>query len=68
MGPGLPRELRLDNYDVVIDEGKLTQAFVNSVIYTVFATVLCVVLRHGRRVRAGAGTAPGSTVCSTCSS
>ena len=42
MGPGLPRDLRFDNYDVVIDEGKLTQAFVNSMVYTVFATVLCV--------------------------
>ncbi len=42
MGPGLPRDLRLDNYDVVIDEGKLSQAFVNSMVYTVFATVLCV--------------------------
>ena len=44
MGPGLPRELRWDNYDVVIKEGKLAQAFVNSVIYTGFATVLCVIL------------------------
>ena len=43
MGPGLPRDLRFDNYNVVIDEGKLSQAFVNSMIYTVFATVLCVV-------------------------
>ena len=29
---------------MVIEEGKLARAFVNSVIYTVFATVLCVVL------------------------
>ena len=42
MSPGLPRDLRFDNYNVVIDEGKLSQAFVNSMIYTVFATVLCV--------------------------
>ncbi len=27
MGAGLPRELRWENYDVVIEEGKLTQAF-----------------------------------------
>ena len=53
MGPGLPRDLRFDNYDVVIEEGKLSQAFVNSVIYTVLATVLCVRVRHGRRIRAG---------------
>ena len=38
------RELRWDNYDVVIEEGKLAQAFINSMIYTVFATVLCVLL------------------------
>jgi raffinose/stachyose/melibiose transport system permease protein len=44
MGAGLPRELMFDNYDVVIEEGKLAQAFVNSMIYTVFATVLCVLL------------------------
>jgi raffinose/stachyose/melibiose transport system permease protein len=44
MGPGLPRELHFGNYDVVIEEGKLAQAFVNSVIYTVCATVLCVLL------------------------
>jgi raffinose/stachyose/melibiose transport system permease protein len=44
MGPGLPAELRFDNYDVVIEEGKLGQAFVNSMIYTVFATALCVLL------------------------
>jgi len=44
MGAGLPKELRWDNYHVVIEEGKLAQTFVNSVIYTVFATVLCVLL------------------------
>lgn len=44
MGAGLPTELRFDNYDVVIEEGKLTQAFVNSMIYTVLATALCVLL------------------------
>jgi len=44
MGAGLPKELRWDNYHVVIEEGKLTQTFLNSVIYTVFATVLCVLL------------------------
>jgi raffinose/stachyose/melibiose transport system permease protein len=44
MGPGLPRELRWDNYDVVIEQGKLAQTFVNSVIYTISATVLCVLL------------------------
>jgi raffinose/stachyose/melibiose transport system permease protein len=44
MGPGLPSEVRWGNYTVVIDEGKLTQTFVNSVIYTVFATLLCIFL------------------------
>lgn len=44
MGPGLPSELRWSNYDVVIEEGKLAQAFVNSVIYTVLATLLCILL------------------------
>ena len=68
MGPGLPRDLRFDNYDVVIDEGKLTQAFVNSMIYTVFATVLCVVRARRPPRSCSPGTAPGSTVCSTCSS
>jgi raffinose/stachyose/melibiose transport system permease protein len=44
MGPGLPKQVRWDNYNVVIEEGKLAQAFRNSLIYTVSATVLCVVL------------------------
>lgn len=44
MGAGLPRELRFDNYGTVIEEGKLGRAFVNSMIYTGFATVLCLVL------------------------
>lgn len=42
MGVELPAGWHLDNYLTVIDEGKLGQAFANSVIYTVFATVLCV--------------------------
>ncbi len=42
MGPALPSGLHLDNYLTVIDEGKLGQAFRNSVVYTGFATVLCV--------------------------
>jgi raffinose/stachyose/melibiose transport system permease protein len=44
MGPGLPQELRWGNYNLVIEQGKLARTFVNSVIYTVFATVLCVLL------------------------
>jgi raffinose/stachyose/melibiose transport system permease protein len=44
MGPGLPNELRWGNYRLVIEEGKLAQTFVNSVLYTVFATLLCVFL------------------------
>lgn len=42
MGVDLPATWHFDNYLTVIDEGKLGQAFVNSVIYTVLATVLCV--------------------------
>jgi raffinose/stachyose/melibiose transport system permease protein len=44
MGVELPTSMHFDNYLTVIDEGKLGQAFTNSVIYTVFATVLCVLL------------------------
>lgn len=42
MGADLPSSWHFDNYLAVIDEGKLGQAFANSMIYTVFATVLCV--------------------------
>lgn len=42
MGVDLPDSWHFDNYLTVIDEGKLGQAFANSMIYTVFATVLCV--------------------------
>jgi raffinose/stachyose/melibiose transport system permease protein len=42
MGVGLPTDLHFDNYATVIEEGKLAQAFLNSVVYTVFATVLCI--------------------------
>ena len=34
MGPGLPTELRFDNFGIVIEDGKLGRAFVNSMIYT----------------------------------
>jgi raffinose/stachyose/melibiose transport system permease protein len=44
MGPGLPTELRFDNYGTVIEEGKLGRAFINSVIYTGAATLLCLLL------------------------
>jgi raffinose/stachyose/melibiose transport system permease protein len=44
MGAGLPAGLRWDNYDRVIEEGRLARTFVNSVIYTTFATALCVLL------------------------
>lgn len=44
MGVGLPENWRFENYLAVIDEGKLGQAFTNSVIYTVLGTVLCVLL------------------------
>jgi raffinose/stachyose/melibiose transport system permease protein len=43
MGAGLPSDPQFGNYRVVIEQGKLEQAFINSVIYTVFATLLCVV-------------------------
>ena len=42
MGVDLPTSWHFENYLAVMDEGKLGQAFANSVIYTVFATVLCV--------------------------
>ncbi len=42
MGVDLPTSWQFDNYLTVIDEGKLGQAFANSLIYTVLATVLCV--------------------------
>lgn len=44
MGAGLPTELRWDNYDRVIEEGRLARTFFNSVIYTTLATTLCVFL------------------------
>lgn len=42
MGVDLPTNWHFENYLTVIDEGRLGQAFTNSVIYTVFATALCV--------------------------
>jgi raffinose/stachyose/melibiose transport system permease protein len=42
MGMGLPDDPQFRNYDIVIEEGKLGRAFFNSVLYTVSATVLCV--------------------------
>ena len=42
MGVDLPASWHFDNYLAVIDEGGLGQAFANSVLYTVLATVLCV--------------------------
>ncbi|MGC2241759.1 MAG: carbohydrate ABC transporter permease [Acidimicrobiia bacterium] len=42
MGVDFPTSWQFDNYLTVIDEGKLGQAFANSLIYTVLATVLCV--------------------------
>ncbi|MGA9595456.1 MAG: carbohydrate ABC transporter permease [Acidimicrobiia bacterium] len=42
MGVELPKGLHLDNYLTVIDEGKLGQAFTNSVLYTGLATILCI--------------------------
>ena len=42
MGIGLPDSPKFGNYDVVIEEGKLGRAFFNSALYTVSATVLCV--------------------------
>jgi len=44
MGAGVPTEMRWDNYDRVIEEGRLARTFVNSMIYTVFGTVLCLLL------------------------
>ncbi|MGB8361514.1 MAG: carbohydrate ABC transporter permease [Acidimicrobiia bacterium] len=44
MGVDLPENWHFENYLAVIDEGKLGQAFTNSVIYTVLGTVLCVLL------------------------
>lgn len=42
MGVELPTDLHFDNFVTVIDEGKLAQAFLNSALYTVLATILCV--------------------------
>ena len=42
MGVEFPNSLHLDNYLTVIDEGKLGQAFTNSVLYTGLATILCI--------------------------
>ena len=47
MGAGLPTELRFDNYGTVIEDGKLGRAFVNSMIYTGGATLLCLLLATG---------------------
>jgi raffinose/stachyose/melibiose transport system permease protein len=44
MGVDLPENWHFENYLAVIDEGKLGQAFTNSMIYTVLGTVLCVLL------------------------
>ena len=44
MGVALPENWHFENYLAVIDEGKLGQAFTNSLIYTVLGTVLCVLL------------------------
>jgi len=44
MGVDLPAELQWQNFSTVIDQGKLVGAFLNSLLYSVGATVLCVTL------------------------
>lgn len=42
MGIGLPISIHWENYLTVIEEGKLAQAFANSLLYAVSANVICV--------------------------
>jgi raffinose/stachyose/melibiose transport system permease protein len=44
MGVGLPAIPQWQNYAIVIEEGKLVGAFFNSLLYSLAATALCVVL------------------------
>lgn len=44
MGIGLPTSIHVENFRTVITQGKLVRAFANSVLYTVGATVICVLL------------------------
>ncbi len=59
MGPGLPSELHLENFVIVIEKGKLVTSFFNSVLYagvsaalaTLFAALAAFVLsRHRSRL------------------
>lgn len=44
MGVGLPAVPQWENYATVIEEGKLVGAFFNSLLYSLTATAICVVL------------------------
>jgi raffinose/stachyose/melibiose transport system permease protein len=47
MGIEFPTSLHLENYLTVIKEGKLGQAFTNSLLYAVFATIVCILFSTG---------------------
>lgn len=44
MGIELPKALHLENYQTVVEEGKLGVAFINSMLYATTATIVVVVL------------------------
>jgi raffinose/stachyose/melibiose transport system permease protein len=47
MGIEIPTSLHWENYGIVVEEGKLGQAFANSLLYAVSANVICVLFSTG---------------------
>jgi raffinose/stachyose/melibiose transport system permease protein len=47
MGIELPASLHWENYLTVIEQGKLGQAFTNSLLYAAFATIICILFSTG---------------------
>ena len=67
MGAGLPSELRWDNYDVVIEEGKLATGVRQQHDLHGVRDRRCASCSRPQLRSCWRGTAPGSIVCSTCS-
>ncbi len=67
MSMELPLNPQWGNFGTVIDQGKLVEAFFNSVLYSVGGTVLSVLRFRLRRIRAGSPSPADGTRSSTCS-